>query len=131
MALQASENFRNREAHNYLHRRCKQKIAAERRNQMKVELEGKVAVVTGGANGIGRSTVDALIENGAQVAIVDIDTQAGMKTAEEIKEMGGTCLFVEGNVSDAAQMEAVAAQIAAHFGKIEILINNAGINTRK
>ena len=97
---------------------------------MKVELEGKVAIVTGGANGIGRSTVDALIENGAQVAIVDIDTQAGMKTAEEIKEMGGTCLFVEGNVSDAAQMEAVAARIAAHFGKIEILINNAGINTR-
>ena len=56
---------------------------------MKVELEGKVAVVTGGANGIGRSTVDALIGNGAQVAIVDIDTQAGMKTVEEVKEMGG------------------------------------------
>ena len=97
---------------------------------MKVELEGKVAVVTGGANGIGRSTVDALINNGAQVAIVDIDTQAGMKTTEEIKEMGGTCLFVEGNVSDATQMADVAARIAAHFGKIEILINNAGINTR-
>ena len=97
---------------------------------MKVELEGKVAVVTGGANGIGRSTVDALVSNGAQVAIVDIDTQAGMKTVEEVKESGGNCLFVEGNVSDAAQMEDVAAQIAAHFGKIEILINNAGINTR-
>ena len=97
---------------------------------MKVELEGKVAVVTGGANGIGRSTVDALVNNGAQVAIVDIDTQAGMKTTQEIKEAGGTCLFVEGNVSDAAQMEDVAARIAAHFGKIEILINNAGINTR-
>ena len=97
---------------------------------MKVELEGKVAVVTGGANGIGRSTVDALVNNGAQVAIVDIDTQAGMKTVEEVKKMGGNCLFVEGNVSDAAQMEDIAAQIAAHFGKIEILINNAGINTR-
>jgi NAD(P)-dependent dehydrogenase (short-subunit alcohol dehydrogenase family) len=44
--------------------------------------------------------------------------------------MGGTSLFVEGNVSDAAQMEDVAARITAHFGKIEILINNAGINTR-
>lgn len=97
---------------------------------MKVELEGKVAIVTGGANGIGRATVDALVDNGAQVAIVDIDTQAGMKTVEEVKEAGGTCLFVEGNVSDAAQMEDVAAQIASHFGKIEILINNAGINTR-
>ena len=55
---------------------------------MKVELEGKVAVVTGGANGIGRSTVDALVDNGAQVAIVDIDTRAGMRTAEEIGESG-------------------------------------------
>ncbi len=97
---------------------------------MKVALEGKVAVVTGGANGIGRATVDTLIDNDAHVAIVDIDTQAGMRTTEEIKEMGGTCLFVEGNVTDAAQMEDVAAQIAAHFGKIEILVNNAGINTR-
>ena len=97
---------------------------------MKVELEGKVAVVTGGANGIGRSTVDALIENGAYVAIVDIDTQAGMKTTKEIKEMGGTCLFVEGDVTDAENMVDAADQIAAQYGKIEILVNNAGINTR-
>lgn len=97
---------------------------------MKVELEGKVAVVTGGANGIGRSTVDALVDNGAQVAIVDIDTRAGMRTAEEIEKAGGRCLFVEGDVSDAAQMEDVAARIAGHFGAIQILVNNAGINTR-
>ena len=62
-----------------------------------------MAIVTGGANGIGRSTVDALVDNGAHVAIVDIDTQAGMKTVEAVKESGGTCLFVEGNVSDATQ----------------------------
>ena len=97
---------------------------------MKVELEGKVAVVTGGANGIGRSTVDALVDNGAQVAIVDIDTRAGMRTAEEIEKAGGCCLFVEGDVSDAGQMEDVAARIAGHFGGIQILVNNAGINTR-
>ena len=97
---------------------------------MKVELEGRVAVVTGGANGIGRSTVDALIDNGAQVAIIDIDTQAGIQTAKEIQKMGGTCLFVEGDVTDAENMTDAADQIAAHFGKIEILVNNAGINTR-
>lgn len=97
---------------------------------MKVELKGKVAVVTGGAQGIGRSIVDALIDNDAQVAIVDIDKQAGKKTAAEIQQSGGTCLFVEGDVTNASEIVSAADQIAAHFGKIEILVNNAGINTR-
>ena len=97
---------------------------------MKVALEGKVAIVTGGAQGIGRSIVDALIDNGAQVAIIDIDIQAGKRTAEEIQQSGGTCLFVEGNVSNASEMVSAADQVASHFGKIEILVNNAGINTR-
>ena len=97
---------------------------------MKVALEGQVAVVTGGAQGIGRAIVDALIDNGASVAIVDIDVQAGKETVKEIQQSGGTGLFVEGDVSDAAQMEIVADQIAGHFGKIEILVNNAGINTK-
>ena len=97
---------------------------------MKVALEGQVAVVTGGAQGIGRAIVDQLIDNGASVAIVDIDVEAGKETTEEIQRSGGTCLFVEGDVSDAAQMEIVADQIAGHFGKIEILVNNAGINTK-
>jgi NAD(P)-dependent dehydrogenase (short-subunit alcohol dehydrogenase family) len=102
----------------------------ERSNDMKVALEGKVAIVTGGAQGIGRAIVDALIDNGAQVAIVDIDRQAGKETAAEIQQSGGTCLFVEGDVSNASEMVFAADQVAAHFGKIEILVNNAGINTR-
>ncbi|MYK19387.1 SDR family oxidoreductase [Candidatus Poribacteria bacterium] len=97
---------------------------------MKVALEGKVAVVTGGAQGIGRAIVDALVNNGAQVAIVDIDKEAGKHTATEIQQSGGTCLFVEGDVSNASEMGSAADQIAAYFGKIEILVNNAGINTR-
>ena len=97
---------------------------------MKVAFEGKVAIVTGGAQGIGRSIVDALIDNGAQVAIIDIDIQAGKKTAEEIQQSGGACLFVEGDVSNASEMVSAADQVASHFGKIEILVNNAGINTR-
>ena len=97
---------------------------------MRVAREEQVAVVTGGAQGIGRAIVDALIDNGAYVAIVDIDVQAGQQTVEEIQRNGGTCLFVEGDVSDAAQMEIVADRIAGHFGKVEILVNNAGINTK-
>lgn len=98
---------------------------------MKVALDGRVALVTGGAQGIGRAIVDALLDNGAQVAIVDIDRDAGKKTAAAIGEAGGTCLFVEGDVSDATQMEAAAEQVAARFGAIQILVNNAGINTRR
>lgn len=98
---------------------------------MKVALDGQVALVTGGAQGIGRAIVDALLDNGARVAIVDIDRDAGKKTAAAIGEAGGTCLFVEGDVSDATQMEAAAEQVAARFGAIQILVNNAGINTRR
>lgn len=98
---------------------------------MKVALDGRVALVTGGAQGIGRAIVDALLDNGARVAIVDIDRDAGKKTAAAIGEAGGTCLFVEGDVSDATQMEAAAEQVAARFGAIQILVNNAGINTRR
>ena len=100
-------------------------------NGMKVALDGQVALVTGGAQGIGRAIVDALLDNGAQVAIVDIDRDAGKKTAAAIGESGGTCLFVEGDVSDATQMEAAAEQVAVRFGTIQILVNNAGINTRR
>lgn len=98
---------------------------------MKVALDGQVALVTGGAQGIGRAIVDALLDNGARVAIVDIDRDAGKKTAAAIGEASGTCLFVEGDVSDATQMEAAAEQVAARFGAIQILVNNAGINTRR
>lgn len=98
---------------------------------MKVAIDGQVALVTGGAQGIGRAIVDALLDNGARVAIVDIDRDAGKKTAAAIGEAGGTCLFVEGDVSDATQMEAAAEQVAARFGAIQILVNNAGINTRR
>ncbi len=97
---------------------------------MKIPLEGYNAIVTGGAQGIGKAIVHAFVENGARVAIVDIDTDAGTQTAQAIQQAGGTCLFVEGDVADTEQMEAAAADIATQFDKIQILVNNAGINTR-
>ena len=97
---------------------------------MKVALEGHGAIVTGGANGIGKAIVHALVENGAHVAIVDIDTQAGGQTAQDIQQTGGTCIFVEADVANPEQMEAAAQNIAAQLGEIQILVNNAGINTK-
>lgn len=97
---------------------------------MKVALENHGAVVTGGANGIGKAIVHALIENGAQVAIVDIDAEAGTQTAQTIQQDGGTCIFVEADVANPKQMEAAAKNIVTQLGSIQILINNAGINTK-
>ncbi len=97
---------------------------------MKVALEGHGAIVTGGANGIGKAIVHALAENGAQVAIVDIDAQAGTQTTQEVQQQGGTCIFVEADVSNSEKMETAAQLINDQLGGIQILINNAGINTK-
>lgn len=97
---------------------------------MKVELDGQGAIVTGGANGIGKAIVQALAKNGAHVAIVDIDTQAGTQTANEVQNSEGSCIFVEADVTNPDQMEAAANNIATQIGAIQILINNAGINTK-
>lgn len=96
---------------------------------MKVDLEGQVAIVTGGAMGIGRAIVQALAENGARVAIVDIDQAAAERAVEELRAKGYECLALKGDVADVGQMESAVAQILDHFGQIHILVNNAGINT--
>jgi 3-oxoacyl-[acyl-carrier protein] reductase len=96
---------------------------------MQVELNNQVAIVTGGANGIGRAIVDQLAGNGAQVVIVDVEAEPGETAAREVTGSGGRCIAVEGDVADFARMEAVAAEVAGRFGRIDILINNAGINS--
>src|SRR5688572_24217441 len=98
---------------------------------MTVDLHDQVAIVTGGAQGIGQAIVQALAVNGARVAIVDLDAAAGERTAAEVTEAGGACLAVTGDVSDAGQMEQAVEQILDQLGRIDILINNAGINTQR
>ncbi len=96
---------------------------------MKVNLDGQVAIVTGGAQGIGRAIVEILLENGAQVAVVDIDADACERTTQEMVAKGARCLAVPGDVSDVAQMEQVIDKALRHLSRINILVNNAGINT--
>jgi NAD(P)-dependent dehydrogenase (short-subunit alcohol dehydrogenase family) len=96
---------------------------------MKVQLDGQVAIVTGGAHGIGRAITQALADNGAQIVIVDIDGSAGEQAAAEVASAGVTCVALAGDVSDIERMEEVARQVEERFGKINILVNNAGINT--
>ncbi|MGA6152786.1 SDR family NAD(P)-dependent oxidoreductase [Stenotrophomonas sp. NPDC087984] len=90
-----------------------------------ITLNGKRAIVTGGATGIGRATAHVLAELGARVVIADIDTDGGEQTA---KDTGG--LFVRCDVSRREDCEAVAAAAREYFGDADVLFNNAGIIRR-
>ena len=98
---------------------------------MKVDLSDQVAVVTGGAAGIGRAIVSTLADNGARVVIVDVDVERARSTASEISAKGRSCVEMSADVADPAQMAKVSEQVLSQFGRLDILINNAGINTRR
>jgi NAD(P)-dependent dehydrogenase (short-subunit alcohol dehydrogenase family) len=98
---------------------------------VKIDLEGEVALVTGGAHGIGRAIVQALVENGARVAVVDLDAAGGHAAAAEIAAAGGESLAAAADVSDADQIERAVREVLDRFERIDILVNNAGINTRR
>lgn len=87
-----------------------------------IDLKGRQAVVTGGAQGIGRAVAERLIASGAGVTIWDIDVELGAKTAEEI---GARHKAVD--LSDWSAVSGAAAQTAAESGRIDILVNNAGV----
>jgi NAD(P)-dependent dehydrogenase (short-subunit alcohol dehydrogenase family) len=90
------------------------------------ELAGKVAIVTGGAGGIGRASVEALAAEGAKVVIADVDAEAGEQLAAHLGEVAA---FHPTDVSDLAQMQAVVDFAVSHFGGLHIMFNNAGIGS--
>ena len=89
-------------------------------------LENKVAIVTGGAKGIGYVTCNTFSREGASVVIVDMDKEAAEKAAQEIHDKGGKALAVAANLTVAEEREAIFAKAVEKFGKVDILINNAG-----
>lgn len=90
-------------------------------------LADKVAVITGGADGIGKATALRFSAEGATAVIWDMNEEKGTKLCEEIRSEGGKADFFKVNVADYQQVESTAAEVLAKFGKIDILINNAGI----
>jgi NAD(P)-dependent dehydrogenase (short-subunit alcohol dehydrogenase family) len=92
-----------------------------------MRLKGKVAVVTGGANGIGEAYSKGIASEGASVVIADIDEKRGKEVVGEIEDSGGKALFVRTDVSKQQDAEKMVKTAINQFGSIDILVNNAGI----
>jgi 3-oxoacyl-[acyl-carrier protein] reductase len=90
--------------------------------------DGKVAIVTGAARGIGKATALALAKQGAGVAIVDIQDEAGKQTAAEVQQLGVSTLAIATDVADPAQVNAMVGQVRQQLGRVDMLVNNAYIS---
>jgi len=92
-----------------------------------MSFEGKVAVVTGAAQGIGEAYARALAAEGASVVVADLNEDSGQRVAKEIEADGGTAMFVRCDVSEAESANAMAEATVAAYGGIDLLVNNAAI----
>lgn len=92
-----------------------------------MRFQGQIAVVTGASMGIGKATALAFAAEGANVAIVDINSEQGEAAAEEVRAGGHEALFVATDVSQADEVSAMVDQVMSNWGRLDILVNNAGI----
>jgi NAD(P)-dependent dehydrogenase (short-subunit alcohol dehydrogenase family) len=90
-------------------------------------LAGKVAIITGGASGIGRASSLVFAREGARVVVADMSEEGGAQTVRMIREQGGTAEFVMCDVAKAADADALIAAAVKHYGRIDCAFNNAGI----
>ncbi|HEV3066141.1 MAG TPA: glucose 1-dehydrogenase [Chthoniobacterales bacterium] len=88
---------------------------------------GKVALITGAGNGIGRASAMVFAREGAKVVVADVIVEAGEQTAKLIQEGGGDAIFVAVDVSDADQVSALVAKTVSTYGRLDVAHNNAGI----
>jgi NAD(P)-dependent dehydrogenase (short-subunit alcohol dehydrogenase family) len=91
-------------------------------------ISGKACVVTGAGSGIGRATAVRLAEEGGSVLAVDISADSLEATVSEIQGGGGTASALHADVSDSAQVDAMVAACVERYGRIDVLVNNAGVN---
>lgn len=91
-------------------------------------LDGKIAIVTGAATGLGRADAEALVREGARVVATDINETAGRELAAKLNAArAGSALFLAQDVRDEARWTQVVAECVAHFGGLHVLVNNAGV----
>lgn len=94
---------------------------------MELGLDGRAALLTGGASGIGKAIAIALAAEGAQVIIADINDAAGQAVADEIRAAGGMARYVHCNVAQEASVEAAVQDVIEMEGRLNVMVNNAGI----
>jgi NAD(P)-dependent dehydrogenase (short-subunit alcohol dehydrogenase family) len=92
-----------------------------------MRLQGKVAIVTGAARGIGRAYALRFAQEGAAVAVLDLREDEARDTERLVREAGGSAIAVRADVTDQAQMDAAAARAVAELGAIDVLVNNAAL----
>jgi 3-oxoacyl-[acyl-carrier protein] reductase len=92
-----------------------------------MSLEGKVAIVTGAGQGIGRAIADLLAERGADIVVADVNLEVAESAAKEIGSKGRKALALKVNVSSGSDVKAMAEEVLRQWGRIDILVNNAGI----
>ena len=93
---------------------------------MQHTFSGKVALVTGGGTGIGRATALAFAAAGARVAIASRSQATGAEVVRHINEAGGDAVWIQTDVSQPAQVEAMVASVLSTFGRLDVAFNNAG-----
>ena len=96
----------------------------------KDRLVGKVAVITGGARGMGASEAQLFLDEGAKVVITDVLDEAGKQTAQRLSPDGSRCVFLHHDVTNENDWTSVIAETVSAFGQVDVLINNAGIFER-
>ena len=103
------------------------KVGCYRRETIAMRLQGKVALITGAASGIGRESALLFAAEKASVVAVDIDEQGGRQLVADIEQNGGQAVFVKADVSKAADCQKMVTTAEQTFGKLNVLFNNAGI----
>src|SRR6516162_7367242 len=92
-------------------------------------LAGKVALVTGGASGIGRATALTFAREGAKLIVADMNAEGGQQTVHMITEQGGEATFVRTDVSKAVEVQALISQAVATYGRLDCAHTNAGVSS--
>lgn len=90
-----------------------------------MRLKDKIALITGGGSGIGRATCQLFAEEGAKVAVVDVNQKGGKETAALVRKAGGQAVFIKADVSQEDQVKRMVARAVREFGGLHILVNNA------